>query len=156
MIRGSREMRHIAAILTMTLCAAATCGADRPLVWPQFRGPNGSGVAEEQKPPIEVGPEKNVRWKVPVPSGLSSPTTAGGLAILVRDEIKDPRILAIDAATGSFKWEKKRTSRCSYATPIVWDTPEGKQIVAAGHGHIVAYDLKSGDERWSVAGMPSG
>jgi outer membrane protein assembly factor BamB len=248
-------MRHIAAILTMTVCVAAF--AAEPSPWPQFRGPNGSGVAEGQKPPIEVGPDKNVKWKVSVPSGLSSPIIAGdkivltgfdndklytiaynradgkeawraeapakkiepfykgegspaastsvtdgerivsyfgsyglicydlagkelwkyevptsfmpgnfgtgtspiladGLAILVRDEIKDPRILAVDAATGSFKWEKKRTSRVSYGTPIIWDTPAGKQIVASGHGHLVSYDVASGEQKWSVAGMPSG
>jgi hypothetical protein len=39
----------------------------------RFRGPNGSGVATDQQPPIEIGPEKNVQWKVPAPVGLSSP-----------------------------------------------------------------------------------
>jgi outer membrane protein assembly factor BamB len=28
--------------------------------------------------------------------------------------------------------------------------------VAPGHGLMIAYDLKTGDERWSVSGMPSG
>src|SRR5215218_1663021 len=51
--------------------------ADGPLVWPRFRGPNGSGVAEDQKPPTEVGPEKNVKWKVSAPPGISSPIIAG-------------------------------------------------------------------------------
>ena len=44
----------------------------------------------------------------------------------------------------------------SYATPVVWDTPAGKQVAAAGHGQMVGYDLKTGEEKWSVAGMPSG
>jgi outer membrane protein assembly factor BamB len=38
----------------------------------------------------------------------------------------------------------------------VWNTSEGKQVVAAGHGQIIGYDLKTGKEKWSVAGMPSG
>ncbi len=37
----------------------------------------------------------------------------------------------------------------------MWDTPAGKQIVVAGYGRMIGYDLQSGDERWSVAGMPS-
>ena len=37
--------------------------------WSQFRGPAGSGIAEAEHPPIEIGPDKNVRWKVAVPSG---------------------------------------------------------------------------------------
>jgi hypothetical protein len=40
----------------------------------------------------------------------------------------------------------------AFSTPIVWDTPAGKQVVAAGYGRMIAYDLKTRDERWSVAG----
>ena len=232
-------------------------GAEPTLAWPQFRGPNGSGVADGQKPPVEFGPDKNVKWKVPAPSGLSSPIVAGdklvitafddgklytiaynradgkeawraeapakqiepylqdrgqpgrvhardrrradrfvlrlvravllrpvgqgtlevrdaaggtpgnfgsgvspiladGIVVLVRDEMKDSKILALDAATGTLRWEKKRQSPVSYCTPVVWDTPAGKQVVAAGHGRMIGYDLKTGAEKWSVAGMPSG
>ncbi len=31
----------------------------------------------------------------------------------------------------------------------------GKQIVTPGYGRMIAYDLKTGDEKWSIAGMPS-
>ena len=86
----------------------------------------------------------------------TSPVLADGTVVVVRDEKKDPKVVAIDAATGSLKWEKKRQSPTSYCTPVVWDTPAGKQVVAAGHGRMIAYDLKTGDEKWSVGGMPSG
>jgi outer membrane protein assembly factor BamB len=250
-------MKRLIAMVVVVLFTAAGYGADKPLAWPQFRGPGGSGVAAaDQKPPVEFGPDKNVKWKVPVPSGFSSPivvgdklvltafdggklytiaytradgkeawraeapaakiegyhktegspaasspatdgerivsyfgscglfcydlaghelwkyetptaTTVGdfgtgvspviadGTVVLVRDEAKDPKILAVDLASGSRKWEKKRQSMSSFATPVVWDTPGGKQVVAAGYGRMIAYDLKSGDEKWSVAGMPS-
>jgi outer membrane protein assembly factor BamB len=59
-------------------------------------------------------------------------------------------------ATGKLRWEKKRRSRVSYCTPVVWDTKAGKQVVAAGHGQMVGYDLQTGAEKWTVAGMPSG
>jgi outer membrane protein assembly factor BamB len=39
---------------------------------------------------------------------------------------------------------------------VVWDTPAGKQVVAAGHGRMIGYDLKTGAEKWHVASMPSG
>ena len=74
----------------------------------------------------------------------TSPILADGLVVLVRDEMKDSKILALDAATGSLKWEKKRQSPVSYGTPVVWDTPAGKQVVAAGHGRMIGYDLKTG------------
>jgi outer membrane protein assembly factor BamB len=250
-------MRGLIAFVTVGILAAMGFAADRPLAWPQFRGPGGSGVADDQKPPIEFGPDKNLKWKVPAPSGLSSPVVAGdkllitafdggklftiayrrvdgaeawrreapakqiepyhktegspaastvstdgerivtyfgscglfcydlsgkqlwkfelppaglpgdfgsgvspilveGLVILVRDQINDSRILALDAVTGSVRWEKKRQSPVSYCTPVVWDTPDGKQVVAAGHGRMIGYDLKTGAEKWSFVGMPSG
>jgi outer membrane protein assembly factor BamB len=250
-------MKGLIAVAMLGLCAAVGLGADRQLVWPRFRGPSGSGVADDQRPPVELGPNKNVKWKVPVPSGLSSPVVAGdklvltafegdklytiayrradgkeawrcqapakriepyykgegspaastpatdeerivsyfgscGLlcydldgkqlwkhempavaisgnfgsgvspllvehtVILVRDETKNSRILALDAATGVLKWEKKRQSPVSYCTPVVWDTPAGKQVVAAGHARMIGYDLKTGAEKWSLAGMPTG
>jgi hypothetical protein len=70
--------------------------------------------------------------------------------------MQDARVFAIDAASGRPRWEKKRQSPASYCTPVVWDTPAGKHVVAAGHGRMIAYELATGEELWSVAGMPSG
>jgi len=81
---------------------------------------------------------------------------ADGLVVLVRDELKGSRILALDAVTGSLKWEKARQSSVAYSTPAVWDTPAGKQIVVAGLGRMIGYDLKTGAESWFLAGMPAG
>ena len=71
-------MKKLMPLIVLGGFAAASLGAEKQLVWPQFRGPNGSGVADGQQPPVEFGPEKNLKWKVPVPSGLSSPIVAGG------------------------------------------------------------------------------
>ncbi len=53
-------MVHIVAI---TIVAGICLAADSP----QFRGPNGSGVGNAARLPIEFGPEKNVVWKTPTP-----------------------------------------------------------------------------------------
>jgi outer membrane protein assembly factor BamB len=87
-------------------------------------------------------------------SGVS-PIIADGLVILGRDELQGSKIIAIDVNTGKPKWEKARASICSYGTPVIWDTPEGKQVVMAGHGRMIGYDLQTGDEVWHVDGMPS-
>jgi outer membrane protein assembly factor BamB len=63
--------------VAVAVFAAIGRGAEKPLAWPQFRGPGGSGVADGQKPPVELGPDKNVKWKVAAPGGLSSPVVAG-------------------------------------------------------------------------------
>lgn len=236
---------------------AAYGDAREPLAWPQFRGPGGSGIAEGQKPPVEFGPDKNLKWKVPAPSGLSSPiivsdklvitafdggklytiaysradgkeiwrreapakkievfhkkesspaastcatdgrhivsyfgscglfcydlagtelwrfelptavmlgnfgsgvspVIADGTVVLLRDVSQGAKIMAIDLATGQLRWEKKRLSPVSYGTPVVWETSTGKQVVAPGHARLIAYDLATGVEKWSVAGIPAG
>ncbi len=242
--------------LCLFLTATLALLAEPPSPWPQFRGPGGTGIAEDQKPPLEFGPDKNVKWKVPCPSGYSSPmlvanqlvltafdnnklytiaydrkngkelwraeapakqiegfdksagspanstpatdgtrivsyfgscgllcydlagkelwryelpcvTTmfdfgtgvspvlADGMVILVRDETLRPRIMALDLVTGKLLWERKRESISAFCTPVVCETPTGKQVVAAGFGKMVAYDLKTGEEKWTVNGMPS-
>jgi outer membrane protein assembly factor BamB len=47
-------------------------------VWPQFRGPRASGVAEGEAPPSSWSATENVVWSVPVPGrGWSSPIVWG-------------------------------------------------------------------------------
>lgn len=246
----------LACIVAGLFAVVGYCAEDAPS-WPQFRGPEGSGIAEGQTPPVEFGPETNVKWKVEAPGGLSSPIVAGdnlvltafedgklytiaynradgaeawraeapateiekyypaegspaastpatdgerivsyfgscglicydlaghelwryelpvpvlpgnfgsgvspiiadGIVVLVRDAAEDSKIIAIDIASGELKWERPRQSPVSYSTPVVWETPQGKQIVTAGHARMVAYDLKSGEETWSISGIPSG
>jgi outer membrane protein assembly factor BamB len=51
-----------------------------PLNWPSFRGPNASGVADGQFPPLAWDAEKNlnIRWKTPIPGlGHSCPVVWG-------------------------------------------------------------------------------
>ena len=46
--------------------------------WPRFRGPNGSGVAQDSGAlPERFGPGRNAVWKTAVPPGTSSPVVAG-------------------------------------------------------------------------------
>ena len=83
-------MTRLITILSVAVLATVGRGADSWLAWPQFRGPGGSGVAaDNQKPPVEFGPDKNVRWKIAVPSGLSSPIIVGAkIVITVFDDGK--------------------------------------------------------------------
>lgn len=250
-------MKSMFALTLMMVGFASTVVAAEPmLAWPQFRGPQGSGVADQQKPPVEIGPDKNVLWKVAVPSGFSSPIVVGdlvvfttfedeklytvayskadgkqvwrteavvkqiepyhktegspaastpvtdgkhivsyfgsgglfcydltgkeiwkydlpmattpgdfgtgaspvladGAVILVRDELKSPMVISLDLASGKLNWEKKRQSVSCYSTPAIWSTSAGKQIVAPGVGRMIGYDLKSGEEKWFVTGMPA-
>src|SRR5688500_1046926 len=76
-------MKACISLFVIGWLATSAFAAEPKLAWPRFRGPGGSGVAlESARPPIEFGTEKNLRWKVPVPSGVSSPIVVGDLLVL--------------------------------------------------------------------------
>jgi outer membrane protein assembly factor BamB len=64
--------------------------------------------------------------------------------------------LAVEVATGKVRWETKRNTHVSYSTPVVWETGAGKQVAVAGHAKLIGYDLATGQEAWTCAGIPSG
>lgn len=63
------------------------------LNWPQFRGPNATGIADGQHPPItwDVESETNVKWKTPIPGLGHSGTILWGNRVFVTTAISgDP------------------------------------------------------------------
>lgn len=65
----------------------------KPLNWPSFRGPDGTGVADGQKPPVtwNLKEGKNVRWKTPIPGlGHSCPVVWGNRVFLTTAIGGDP------------------------------------------------------------------
>lgn len=69
-----------------------------PLNWPSFRGPDGTGVADGQNPPVawDVKSGESVRWKTPVPGlGHSCPVVWGDRVFLttaVSSGQPDPKV----------------------------------------------------------------
>src|SRR5215207_1511060 len=103
-------MMKFVVCMTFLLASVATSFA-KPLVWPQFRGPGGSGIAEEQKPPVEVGPDKNVKWKVPAPSGLSSPIVVGDKLVITAFDNGKLYTIAYNRADGNEAWRADAKAR---------------------------------------------
>src|SRR4029434_10563060 len=97
-------MKRFIAWISMGVLISNGLAADKPLAWPQFRGPNGSGVADGQKPPVEIGPDKNVKWKVAVPGGLSSPVVAGDKLVITAFDGGKLWTIAHDRASGKEVW----------------------------------------------------
>jgi hypothetical protein len=61
-------------ILSVSAAGAQAPGGDND--WPQFRGPNASGVARTANPPTawDAATSKNIKWKTPIPGlARSSP-----------------------------------------------------------------------------------
>lgn len=88
----------------MALAAAGIRGAD----WPQFRGPNCSGIAPgTQSLPEKFSATENVRWSADVGDGIGSPVVAEGRVFV--SGMTGPEtvsLLAFDAATGRSLWRR--------------------------------------------------
>jgi Spy/CpxP family protein refolding chaperone len=57
--------------------------------WPQFRGPNGAGLADESKPPNDWGTDKNVLWKRAIPGVAWSSPIIWGDKVFVTTAVTD-------------------------------------------------------------------
>lgn len=248
----TKHLLSFFAVAALTVASASA--ADN---WPQFRGPNCSGVSESAKPPVAFAPGTNQLWKVSAPPGASSPCvwrdwifltafedgkletlcyarrdgkllwkadakaekiedfntaegspaastvatdgkhvvsyfgscglicydtkgkelwrhplptaqsagsfgTGGspiivdGLVLVSRDQVTGSSLLAVDLKTGEKSWETARTDTPpGFGTPIFWKNNGAKEVVMPGSLKLKGYDLKTGAERWSLAGMPS-
>jgi outer membrane protein assembly factor BamB len=247
--------------MKLTSCFFVLLAASRVMAaeawWPQFRGPNCSGVSETAHPPTVFAPGTNQLWRVAVPAGMSSPviwgdrifltafddgklevrcharrdgqllwkrvvpttqleefhsaegspaasscvtdgkrvvsyfgsyglichdfsgreswrhplpvaetaggfgtgsspTLAGPLVVINRDMAKNCSVLAVALKNGKLAWQTPRPDVAqSYSSTIVWNNNGTDEVVLSGSLKLKAYDLKSGKQRWSLAGMPS-
>jgi len=159
--KDQRMRRLNAFFLLMLICNPGRC-ADGTLSWPRFRGPNGSGIATDAKPPIEVGPGKNVKWKVAVPSGLSSPIIVGDKIVLTALDSGQLYTIAYRRADGGELWRAKAPAHQLEAYHETEGSPaaatpatDGERIVSYfGSCGLFCYDL-SGKELWKLEMPPA-
>jgi outer membrane protein assembly factor BamB len=75
--------------------------------WPQWRGPEGSGIAPDQPLPIQWNESSNIKWESDIPGrGHGSPIVVGDLVVLgtaVESESKQ-QVIAYDRSTGEERW----------------------------------------------------
>jgi outer membrane protein assembly factor BamB len=73
--------------------------------WPQFRGVNASGrSADGQALPADIGPTRNVIWKIELPPGHSSPVVVGDRIYVTAVRDKQLVTMGLDRATGKILW----------------------------------------------------
>lgn len=124
--------------------------------WPQFRGPNGSGIGSGGGYPVDFSPAKNVVWKTAVPYGQSSPIIAGGRVYVTASEGDRLITIALDSASGRALWrrELQRTHKQKVfhandpASPTAAADDDGVVVFFADFG-LAAY-ARDGKERWTV------
>ena len=130
--------------------------------WPQFRGPNCSGISPSVKPlPVRFsdpkdGPPENIAWSVPLADGIASPVVADGrifTSAMIGEETV--ALYGFDAATGEQLWQRQwetgPLARIAEVSSYASSTPvaDGERVyfyfTSLG---MLAVDAKTGEDVW--------
>src|SRR6267378_6759498 len=130
--------------------------------WPQFRGPNGTGVSASTGLPEEFGPNKNVIWKTPLPPGHSSPVlTKNRIFLTAHTKDKEKKnykllVICLERQTGKLLWQREvprsRVGRLQLVNGPASPSPvtDGANVYAFFQEFgMVSYD-RVGKERWRL------
>jgi len=105
---------------------------------------------------ISYGPDGNERWRLPLPPfanfhGMgASPILSGNTLVLVCDQDSESFLLAVDKNTGKQLWRTPRPSVVhGFATASIFRD----QVIVPGSYLLASYDLKTGQELWTVRGL---
>ena len=148
-----RQLTAALLVLIVTVAAGQPPCMATDDSWTRFRGPNGSGVATECRPPVQLTAD-TVAWKTPVAAGLSSPVVFGNRIFLTAVEGKRLVTLAFDCKTGDRVWRQMApevplekvhaVSSPAASTPLV----DGEHVyVYFGSYGLLCYN-HDGREQW--------
>ena len=150
------------AILSLILISGSSFAASGENYWPNWRGPDYTGVAKNANPPVTWSETENIKWKVENPGeGLSSPIIWGNKIIFLT-AIKSTGnaykfdVVCIDRETGKTIWQKTaietvphegKHNTGSFASGSA--VTDGKYIWAGfGSRGVHCYDM-DGNHKWS-------
>ncbi len=146
--------RAAALIATATAWLAFMASAGAADQWPQWRGPENTGVAPEASPPIEWSETRNVKWKFEIPGGGTSTPIIWDNQVFLLTAIPVPEAQAAEepaaGASPSSRSESPadqppgRRGRGGGArrAPADEPPPQRQQFV------VLSVDRESGKERW--------
>jgi outer membrane protein assembly factor BamB len=145
---------RVFALVCSLLLATASWAED----WPQWRGKNRDAVLDEDgllsSFPSDVIPR---RWSVPIGSGYSGPTVAGGRVYLTdrgpeEAESQVERVLCFSADSGRPVWQHTYDAIYTIgyrAGPRASVTVHHSQAISVGAmGHLKCFDSGSGQLQW--------
>ena len=133
--------------------------------WPRFRGPNGTGIARDAKPPTTWSDTKNLKWKTALPgAGASSPIVWGERVFVTCYSGDVPKLqrhlVCVNRRDGRILWSKTvaatqsedemggRIGEHGYAshTPVT----DGERVyVFFGKSGVFAFDF-NGTQLWQA------
>ncbi len=128
--------RAVCAGSVLTLLAG--WAGDASAQWPQFRGPNGSGVDSAVGSPVSFSPTSNMVWRTTVPFGQSSPLVVGRRVYLTARDGDRLLTLCLDVETGRETWRREiRRERSQQAYRA--NDPASPTPAADEHGVVVFF-----------------
>ena len=167
MMSISKRFSHVRAAFArpafrVLLVLAGFALAIRPAVasaddWPQFRGPNCTGISTTTLPlPVEFSDTQNVRWSAPVGDGVGGAVVADGRLFV--SGMSDPQTIsmfAFDAKSGAKLWQRDwpagdlpevhQTNSHASSTPAADSQRVYFYFSTLG---MLALDARSGEDVW--------
>jgi outer membrane protein assembly factor BamB len=153
-----------AACLVSNVCAAD---------WPQWRGPNRTGVSSEKVSVVWPAEGPKVLWRAAVGTGFSSVSVSQGRAYTMGNTNNEDTVWCLDARTGKLLWHHAYPAQLGPqwyeggpgATPTV---DGGRVFTISKWGDVFCFDAASGatvwqrdlrrdgvrPNRWGFAGSP--
>jgi outer membrane protein assembly factor BamB len=147
-------MREVTLVLLTLLLVGESIPAQVPAAarWPQFRGPNGSGVADADAPPIQFGSSVRLVWKVDLPPGHSSPIVWDDHIFLTAVENEKLMVMALRRRDGGLRWKQivpgdaiEKVHPFSSAASSTPATDGVRVYVYVGSFGLLAYDFDGKD-----------
>jgi len=147
-------------MIALVLCAVALrslAAAENP-EWPQFRGPNSSGIAaSDAAPPVDFGPSKRLLWKLPLPLGHSSPAVWGDRVFITAFDPQSRKLelICIAAKTGAILWRRIAPANQIEETHVVSNpatgtpTVDGQRVYAYFGSYGVMTFTHAGEGQWT-------
>ena len=75
--------------------------------WPQWRGPDGSGISNEKNLPSEWSPTKNIKWKTPIEGRSHSSPIVWGNKVFLTTAVEGPVVPGAKAVKHTLEGDKE-------------------------------------------------
>ena len=74
----------------------------------------------------------------------------GNFVFVQYDNQNTSRVIALDITTGAERWNKARSERATWSSPIVASVGNSPQLILMGNPSITSYNPNNGEQLWKV------
>jgi outer membrane protein assembly factor BamB len=156
------RLKYTAVVAALLFLAIGQLSAED---WPQFRGPNCTGVSSsKQALPTIFSSRKNVRWSAMLGDGIGSPAVAAGRVFATsmtdpKEKVQKLLVHAFDGETGKKLWQQeipagsKRLPDINEANSYASSSPaadEERVYIYFIRTGLTAFDAKTGKKLWNL------